>query len=235
MLLARRPSGRTVALAVCLLLLVGMLLVQLAERARGDGATRCERFAADSAARAELISGEGPDVVVIGDSWSAGLGLEESGTSWPSRLAGRVRVAGFSGSGFSADASGCGPEVAFAARAAGALGGGADLVVIEGGLNDVDQPDAAIRLGFERLLTRVEAHAGGAPVVVVGPAAAPSRAGRVPRVDRLLADLAEQHAATYVPTSGLSLDYLDDRLHLTPEGHAAFGDAVADAIAAAGL
>ncbi|MDN4171556.1 SGNH/GDSL hydrolase family protein [Nocardioides sp. SOB77] len=235
MLLARRPSGRSLALALCLLLVVGVLLVQLAERARGDGTNRCERFTADSAERAEIVTGAGRDVVVIGDSWSAGLGLDEIGTSWPSRLAGRVRVAGFSGSGFSAGASACGPSVSFAERAAGALRGPVDLVVVEGGLNDVDQPDAAIRAGFERLMDRVEARAGGAPVVVVGPATAPSRAARVPRVDQLLAGLAEQHAATYVPTSGLDLAYLDDRLHLTPEGHRAFGDAVAAAIAAAGV
>ncbi|MEV7430239.1 SGNH/GDSL hydrolase family protein [Nocardioides sp. NPDC092400] len=231
MLLARRSSARSIALAACLLLVIGVLVLQLAERARGSDASRCERFAAGSAERAAVVTGEGRDVLVIGDSWSAGLGLDEVGTSWPSRLEGRVRVAGFSGSGFSSGASRCGPQVSFAARAGAALGAGADLVVVEGGLNDVDQTDAAIRSGFERLMRRLE----GQRVVVVGPATAPSRAGRVPRVDRLLAVLAEQHAAAYVPTSGLALDYLEDRLHLTPEGHRAFGDAVAAAIAAAGV
>ncbi|MDN4159954.1 SGNH/GDSL hydrolase family protein [Nocardioides abyssi] len=230
-----RPSTRTLVLAVCLLLLATALVLQLADRARGTGATRCERFAAGSAERAAVVTGEGRDVVVIGDSWSAGLGLDEVAASWPSRLEGRVRVAGFSGSGFSAGASGCGPEVSFADRAAGALRGGADLVVIEGGLNDVDQGDAAIRAGFERLLAALPTGPDAPPVVVVGPASAPARADGVARVDALLARLAERHAAAYVPTSGLDLPYLDDRLHLTPEGHGLFGDAVADAIAAAGV
>lgn len=235
-LLARRPSRRAVAVTVCLLLVAAVLVLQLAERARGTGGTRCERFAAASTERAGMVTGRGRDVVVIGDSWSAGLGLKEIGGSWPSRLDGRVRVAGFSGSGFSAGASGCGPHVSFAARAAGALRGGADLVVVEGGLNDVDQSDAAIRAGFRRLMDRLPAAGpGAAPVVVVGPAGAPARAGGVARVDALLARLAERYAATYVPTSGLDLPYLDDRLHLTPEGHRIFGDAVAAAIADAGV
>ncbi|NHC24883.1 SGNH/GDSL hydrolase family protein [Nocardioides sp. IC4_145] len=232
MLLARR---RSLLLAVVVLLVVGVLVVQLADRARGTGGTRCERFAAGSAERAAIVTGEGRDVVVIGDSWAAGLGLDEVGTSWPSRLAGRVRVAGFSGSGFSAGASGCGPAVSFAARAADAVRGGADLVVVEGGLNDVDQSTAAVRAGFARLMTGLERRVGDAPVVVVGPASAPARGDGVVRIDRLLARLAERHAATYVPTSGLDLPYLDDRLHLTVDGHRAFGDAVADAIAAAGV
>ena len=59
---------------------------------------------------------------------------------------------------------------------------------------------------------------------MVGPAAAPSRASAVPQVDGLLASLAERYDVAYVRTSHLELPYLDDRLHLTPAGHAAFGD-----------
>jgi acyl-CoA thioesterase I len=162
-------------------------------------------------------------VVVIGDSWSAGLGLDRPAASWPSRLPGTVHVAGFSGSGFSAHASAC-ARVSFADRAPAALRGGADLVVVEGGLNDYDRPDTEIGAGFARLMTAL----AGQQVVVVGPASAPSRAGAVPHVDALLASLAERYGVAYVRTSGLRLDYLDDRLHLTPAGHQAFGDYVAE-------
>ncbi|HYF74485.1 MAG TPA: SGNH/GDSL hydrolase family protein [Nocardioides sp.] len=212
------------------LLVVSLLIMQVADRAGAD-ADRCDRFAADSAARAAQVtgdeSGEGRRVVVIGDSWSAGLGLDRTAGSWPSRLPGTVHVAGFSGSGFGAHASAC-AGVSFAARAPAAVRGGADLVVVEGGLNDFDRPDAEIRAGFSRLMRVLD----GLPVVVVGPASAPSRAAAVPRVDDLLAALSDQHGVTYVRTSGLTLDYLDDRLHLTPEGHRAFGDFVAEQIAA---
>jgi acyl-CoA thioesterase-1 len=54
----------------------------------------------------------------------------------------------------------------------------------------------------------------------------------VPRVDALLERLSKRYEVPYVRTSDLDLDYLPDRLHLTEGGHAEFGDAVADRIAA---
>jgi acyl-CoA thioesterase-1 len=208
-------------------LVTAVLAVHLAARARGAEASRCERFDAESTIRAQVVTGSGARVVVIGDSYSAGLGLGAPADSWPTRLAGEVHVAGFSGSGFSDGASGC-AGVAFADRAGAAVARGADLVVVEGGLNDYDQPSADIRAGFARLLAELR----GRRVVVVGPPAAPARASAVPRVDRLLAALADRYDVPYVRTSDWSLPYLEDRLHLTPAGHRAFGDAVARALAA---
>ena len=224
-------SGRRRGLrvgAVLVLLLVAGLTVQVAERARGAGVGRCERFAIASAERARAVTGTGTGtrVVVIGDSWSVGLGLADAADGWPSRLPGSVHVAGFSGSGFSAGAGHC-PGVSYAERAHRALRGGADLVVVEGGLNDVGQSSAEITAGFRRLMRELDGHR----VVVVGPALAPSRAGGVPRVDGLLAGLAARRDIPYVRTSGLALPYLGDDLHLTAAGHRAFGDAVARAIA----
>ena len=213
-----------VALA-CALLLAGSLLVFHMSAVAKD-ARHCARFAGVSADRAAADTGSGAQVVVIGDSYSVGLGLDHPARSWPARLQGRVHVAGFAGSGFSAGASGCG-EVSFADRAAEAIAGGSDLVVVEGGLNDFDQSSAEITAGFERLMRVLE----GRQVVIVGPVTAPSRARAMPRVDRLLAGLAAEHGLSYVRTSGLDLDYLDDRLHLTEAGHRAFGTYVSDRIA----
>src|SRR4051794_35680315 len=105
--------------------LVGLLLATALTIAGGGpppgaGRHRCQRFAADSRERAATVTGTGQRVVVIGDSWSAGLGLDRSAVSWPSRLGGAVHVAGFSGSGFSAHASSC-DRVSFADRAPRAL------------------------------------------------------------------------------------------------------------------
>lgn len=211
--------------AVLVLLLATVLTIQVAERARGAGVPRCERFAAASVERARADAGTGPRVIVIGDSYSVGLGLSDPANGWPSRLDGAVHVAGFSGSGFSRGAGHC-PGVSYAERAGKALRGGADLVVVEGGLNDVGQSSAEITAGFQRLMRELD----GQRVVVVGPALAPSRAGGVPRVDRLLADLTSRRGIPYVRTSGLALPYLGDELHLTAAGHRAFGDAVARAI-----
>jgi acyl-CoA thioesterase-1 len=191
--------------------------------------SRCQQFAVDAVQRAHLVAGSGERVVVIGDSWSAGLGLDHAAQSWPSRLPGRVHVAGFSGSGFSEKASPCG-RVSFADRAPAALRNGADLLVVEGGLNDVDRTRAEIKAGFVRVMT----YAAPYRTVVVGPAMAPSRAQAVPRVDRLLAHLSTKYAVPYLSTADLALPYLPDRLHLQPAGHRIFGDAVADRIHALG-
>ena len=213
----------TVAALVCALVATGVL----ANRARGANLTTCQRFAVESSERARIVTGSGERVVVIGDSWSAGLGLAHPSQSWPSRLPGRVHVAGFSGSGFSEHASPCG-RVSFADRAPAALRNGADLLVVEGGLNDFDRSRAEIRAGFQRVMTYAAAYR----TVVVGPAMAPSRAAKVPRVDRLLAHLSAKYDVPYLSMVDLDLPYLPDRLHLQPAGHRLFGDAVAGRIAA---
>jgi len=212
----------TVAALLCALVATGVI----AARANAN-LSKCERFDAASKDRAREVTGSGERVVVIGDSWSAGLGLDDPVQSWPSRLPGRVHVAGFSGSGFSAKASPCGP-VSFAQRAPTALRNGADLVVIEGGLNDFDRSRAEIKAGFVRVLRAASSY----DVVVVGPATAPARAAKVPRVDRLLRHLSERYGVPYVSTVDLELTYLDDRLHMRPASHRVFGDAVAERIAA---
>jgi acyl-CoA thioesterase-1 len=210
-----------VAALLCALTATGVL----AARASANH-SKCEQFAAASEKRAEMVTGSGERVVVIGDSWSAGLGIDRPVQSWPARLPGRIHVAGFSGSGFSARSSECG-RVSFGARAPAALASGADLVVIEGGLNDYDHSRAEIKAGFARVMSAAAAYR----TVVVGPAAAPARAAKVGRVDRLLARLSQKYGVPYVSTVDLDLTYLDDRLHLTPAGHRVFGDAVAARIA----
>jgi acyl-CoA thioesterase-1 len=172
------------------------------------------------------VTGSGERVLVIGDSWSVGLGLDDLSRSWASRLPGQVHVSGFSGSGYSATASRCG-HVSFHDRAARALAVRPGLVVVQGGLNDYDRTDGAIDRGFSALM----ADLAGLHVVVVGPADAPARSGAVPRVDARLEVLTALYGVPYVRTSDLDLDYLDDRLHLTEQGHRAFGDAVAARIA----
>lgn len=224
---ARRGFVLT-ALTLAVALVAGLVVGRLAPRASGESADRCVRFASESLTRSEEVTGRGADVLVVGDSWSVGLGLADGADSWPSRLPGRVHVAGFSGSGFSRYASDC-YRVSFAERADVALAG-VDrhaLVVVAGGLNDVDQTDAAIRRGFADLMRTLRGHR----VVVVGPAAAPSRVAAVPRVERLLRDLSHAYAVPFVSADRWRLAYLSDDLHLTPTGHRVFGDRVASALA----
>ena len=215
---------RVVALLACALL-VGVVGVLTVDRATGTKPGRCAQFALQSHDRATAVTGSGADVLVIGDSWTAGLGLEDLSRSWPSRLPGRVHVAGFSGSGYAAGASACGPQVSFATRAGAALRTvpAGTPVVVAGGLNDWDSSGEAIRAGFERLVDALAGH----PVTVVGPADAPARSAYVPRVEGLLEALCAEHGIRYVSVSDLRLDYLPDLLHLQPAAHAAFGDEVA--------
>ncbi|WP_435771784.1 SGNH/GDSL hydrolase family protein [Nocardioides sp. SYSU DS0651] len=194
----------------------------------GAGTDHCARVARAAAERAALVTGDGLDVLVIGDSYSVGAGVPPR-RSWPVRLDGRVRVDGFSGSGFSRGASACG-DVSFATRAPVSVRPGTDLVVVEGGLNDTDQPPADLEAGFAELLRGLQrAGVSADRVVVVGPPAAPARRpARVAAVDRALARLAGAAGVAYLSMRGVELTYLDDRLHPDAAGHEVFGDVVAE-------
>jgi acyl-CoA thioesterase I len=217
----------TQLVAGAVLLVVTILLTVLASGggATGADAETCARFSLQSQVRERLVTGQGSRTVVIGDSYSVGLGLRDPQGSWPSSLPGRVQVYGFSGSGFSAHASGC-RAVSYAARAPHSLGSGADLVVVEGGLNDYDQPERAIVRGFRALMAELQ----GRDVLVVGPPPAPVRAAAARRVDTLLRAESTRAGVRYLSMRTRTFSYLDDRLHLTPEGHRAFGSVVARAI-----
>jgi acyl-CoA thioesterase-1 len=208
-----------------LLALLGTFTVLVSAGATGGDAEHCVRLALQSQVRERMVTGHGERVVVIGDSYSVGLGLRDPDRSWPSRLPGRVHVFGFSGSGFSQDASGC-PGASYADRAPHAMAHGASLVVVEGGLNDYDQPTADVRAGFRRLIEEL----GSRPVLVVGPPAAPARAAAALRVDEVLREESVRAGVEYLSMADRYLPYLDDRLHLTPAGHRAFGSIVAAAI-----
>lgn len=230
----RAPSPRVRPRpGVVLALLVALLIAGWGATRAGGAATgptvaadRCPRFLAQSLAREHLVTGRGAPVIVIGDSYAAGLGLTRPASSWPAQLSGRVHVFGFSGSGFSAGASRC-QQVSYAERAPRALRTGPGLVVIEGGLNDWDQSDTALRSGLRVLLRRL----AGRQVVVVGPPLAPARARGAARVDQVLSAECERAGTPYVTMVGLRLPYLADGLHLTPRGHRLFGAHVATALA----
>lgn len=174
----------------------------------------CARRQAASLARAADVSGTGPRINVIGDSYSLG--------SWPSALPGRVHVDAFAGSGFTRAASRCGAS-AYADRAAHALRGAPRLVVVEGGLNDYRSSSADIEASARRLLGSLL----GTRVVVVGPAQAPARADQVDRVDGVLAKVA---GLDYISAKDWNLEFDADRLHLTPAGQQEFGRRVAAAL-----
>lgn len=187
----------------------------------------CATYRDRAADRLAQVTGSGQRVVVIGDSWSVGHGLVDPELSWPAELRGQVHVNGFPGSGFSErDMAKCG-KVSFADRAPNALRDGADLVVVEGGLNDVSRSAASVTSGFDRLMAVL----AGYPTVVIGPPEAPKRGTTVVPVDRLLRRLCAQVGVPYISTLDVALDYQHDRLHPTAAGHVVFGKLVAKRIA----
>ncbi|KRA31215.1 MULTISPECIES: SGNH/GDSL hydrolase family protein [unclassified Nocardioides] len=222
--MTRRITRPRLLLSVLATLLVVAVSTTVLARA-GARPDRCAVIGERAEARASLVTGSGADVLVIGDSYSVGAGVRRS-ESWPVRLPGRVRVDGFSGSGFTVGASGCG-DVSYATRAARSLSGATDLVVVEGGLNDYDQSLADLEAGFARLVRVLD----GRHVLVVGPPPAPERPrASVEAVDAALARLSAAQGMPYLSMLGVDLAYLDDDLHPDPAGHRVFGDLVAEKV-----
>lgn len=217
---------------VLLVATVGVLVATLVLLSSGQSARSsptpgpCDRFSQASKDRARVVTGTGRAVVVIGDSFSLGLGLRDPMLAWPTRMTGTVHVAGYSGSGFAPRSSTCG-AVAFYQRAREAVRAyPRALVVVQGGLNDVGRTDREIRAGFRRLLAAIGDHR----VLVVGPARAPSRAGGAVRVDRVLRGIASRTGTPYLSMLRHRFSYLEDRLHLTGPGQRAFGNVVRKAV-----
>ena len=192
--------------------------------ARAGAHNVCAGNRTDAQERGALVTGTGPEVLVIGDSYSVGLGVKPA-ESWPTYLPGRVRVDGFSGSGFSYAASGC-PGVDYATRAESSVLASTKYVVVEGGLNDYDQPMSEIQAGFRRLMQVL----GDRHVLVVGPANAPSRAAEVRGIDDELARLSKEYGVRYLSMLDVDLTYQDDDLHPDVHGHEVFGEHVAAAV-----
>jgi acyl-CoA thioesterase-1 len=223
----RRRVPTPVLLTLVAALVAGVaVMLTTAQPAQSTLTDKCSRFANESADRARDPMGSGRSVVVIGDSYSVGLGLEDPRSAWPDSLPGRVHVFGFSGSGFSEYASRCGP-VAYYERAVEAMRDKPSLVVVEGGLIDVGQSTAAIRYGYRHLLAVI----GHRRLLVVGPAPAPLRLRGAIRVDRLLRKLTKASGTPYVSMINGHYTYLDDDLHLTETGHREFGARVAAVLA----
>lgn len=166
-----------------------------------------------------------PQTVVLGDSYTAGDGLTSLDDRWAEHLGyaqgWSVDVDGVGSTGF-LNGGACGDKQ-FSARLDGVLAAGPDVLIIQGGVNDWQQSPADVRAAASDLLDRAK----DVPrVVVVGPAPAPSR-GDLAAVDDALAAAAESSQREYISALGWDLEFLPDRLHMTPAGHAEYADRVA--------
>jgi acyl-CoA thioesterase-1 len=165
-------------------------------------------------------------VAVLGDSYVAGDGLPDRTARWVNVLADTndvaVRFDGIGGTGFVN--GGCVSQP-YAERV-GVLNEPADIVVVTGGLNDLMASADELRDGANRALSAIDSDA---KVFLIGPTDTPAR-GHVAWVDDVLAAVASEHGATYVPASGWDLLYLPDQTHLSEDGHRQYAQHVAAAI-----
>lgn len=220
---SRRRRQAWIVVAVCAGALVAALTWSASIATGSSSAGDCARRAQESSQRLRHPTGTGRRVLVIGDSYSLGAGLGAPSEAWPSQLPGRVFVHGFGGTGFSRTAGRCRSE-AFDQRAPQALAVRPDLVLVEGGLNDFDQPLARIEAGYRHLLAEL----AGRRVVLVGPARAPARATGAERVDAILRRETARTGTPYVSMLRYAFSYLPDGVHLTAGSQELFGAIVAD-------
>ncbi|WP_345750967.1 SGNH/GDSL hydrolase family protein [Microbacterium rhizophilus] len=177
--------------------------------------------------------GHGPrELTVLGDSYSAGDALTDRGQRWTDWLVQldpelTVRLDAIPFTGF-VNRGACGPN-AFPDRIARAVEAADDILIVQGGLNDVyAEPENVARAAREVL----KAAEGVDHVVVVGPIDAPGREGER-EVDTVLQREAAARGLTYVSTLDWELPFGRDRVHPTAEGHRIYAQKVLDALAGA--
>lgn len=159
-----------------------------------------------------------PGVAALGDSYTAGDGLDDRGDGWAYQVAGTV--AGVGSTGFVSGGY-CGKH-SYAERVAAVLETRPETLIIQGGLNDTSADPGELQVAADALLK----DATSVPrVVVVGPVDAPARDGEQ-AVDEALAEAAQEAGAEYVSALDWELEFLPDDLHLTPQGHQEFADRV---------
>lgn len=137
-------------------------------------------------------------LVVVGDSLTAGLGVEPA-KAFPSQLEARLRAEGLAvevvNAGVSGDTTAAGLE-----RLDWAVPADADAVIVELGANDALRgiAPAETARNMEAIVTRLAA--GGRPVLVAG-MRAPANWGAEyqSRFDRIFADVAQRHGALLMP------------------------------------
>lgn len=224
-----RKRGWTITaiMAGAALLVGGGVLGFTSWRAQATQAQACEAITAQLAERGEVVTvaGDAPRVAIVGDSYATGDGLAGDWQSaWPYQLASStgyaVDVAGVGYTGF-AEPGMCGDQ-AFNTRAT--VLNGADIAILQGGLNDA-RTGKDVTAATEELL----ADADATRIIVVGPVEAPSIDGEA-AVDDQLRKAAEASGATYLSALEWDVEFGPDGIHMTEQGHATFSENVAAAL-----
>ena len=162
---------------------------------------------------------------IIGDSWASGYGLADPTGSFAYHLASLqewdVTVNAVNSTGFAAGGAGS-RGLSYASRAR-FLPVDAQIVVIEGGLNDVDALDH-LEERTDIALRAVRDRVPDAKVVVVGPPNVPfHEEEHLRRVDKILDAASKAAGLRYISTLTWEVETFDD-LHPTAQAHRAFAE-----------
>jgi lysophospholipase L1-like esterase len=191
-------------------------------------AALCESIKAGikSAGAIHAVGGGSVKVAVLGDSYAAGEHLPDPSTGWVPTLAKSEKWAvGLDAIGGTGFLNG-GPCVThnFASRIADVVSSKPQLLIIQGGLNDHGRDAETETKAVTKILDQAKAIK---TVIVIGPADTPKVTDEAP-TDAAIKDATETAGRTYISALGWhDLTYIDDGLHLTPEGHAAYARHVA--------
>lgn len=168
------------------------------------------------------------EVVILGDSYTAGDGLGDRHSGWAYAIGKaegwETTVSGVGSTGFT-DGGYCGEHV-YSSRIGAAVASAPDMLIVQGGLNDADASVGKIRAAADQILDEAK---GVARVVIVGPAGAPA-IPKLDHVEKALSEAAVSHGREYISASRWELEFLPDELHLTTAGHAKFAGLVADSL-----
>ena len=180
---------------------------------------RCEAIQSRIAETGEVVQGRGAaGTVVLGDSYAAGDWLEDRSQGWAYAVAedaAGIGMTGYTNGGYCGDGS-------FSERLRSVTDLHPSTLIIQGGLNDSEASAHQIEAAASDLLDRVE---DIDRVVIIGPTNAPAKSD-LAKVDRALAAAAADHEREYISALDWDLEFLPDRLHLTPAGHAEFAELV---------
>lgn len=176
---------------------------------------------------------DGPTAFILGDSYATGWGLDDPADSFAYTLATAegwdATVAGFPGTGYTIDGN-CGDN-SFDQRLTG-LSSDAEVVVIEGGLNDAIFDAEGASTAAAELLSQVAATAPDADIIVVGvPRVEGKHAASIEDTDAALKSAAENAGATFVDLSAVPI-VTTDGTHADAATHAAIASLISKTIAA---
>jgi len=184
-----------------------------------------------------------PAVVIVGASFTAGVGAEDPAGSWAVLLARQLRwnafVYGVPGAGYVHPGLGRkGPVTAEIARAhLGALL--PSLIIVQAGHDDQSVPPGLERLRVQQTVAMIKAQAPQAQIALVTVFAGPRRPPAIYRIDQAIvagAEAADPEVIIMDPlASGWRFPRSRDGLHPSPEGDAWIAGKVAGILAQHGV